>query len=162
MAEKQQWSIVFESSDGAAPGISLLDARRGLRLIDSAMIPRLPIDWDEACLRPYVSDLSLFCALSLKSFLLVPAMCSGLHTIHLFFMTLFSSLNLNLSTSRRWPSLRDMLRSSMNACSGYATSHIFSFLHSRLTHLPHEYSGHQSRLWLPSHALSRTQDLQAR
>ncbi|EIM90710.1 uncharacterized protein STEHIDRAFT_152414 [Stereum hirsutum FP-91666 SS1] len=52
-AERQQWSIVFECSDDAAPGISLIDARRGFGIKRDGMIPGVPVDWEEAVLRPY-------------------------------------------------------------------------------------------------------------
>lgn len=63
---------MFECSDDAAPGISLIDARRGFGIKRDGMIPGVPVDWEEAVLRPYVRVFLLFYTLPLNSSLVIP------------------------------------------------------------------------------------------
>lgn len=90
--------------------------------MNGAMIPRVPVDWDEACLRPYVSIRFLLCTPLLSPSLFILVICSGLPTIRLFSVTFLSFLKMMFSCPRPWLSLRSVLRSSLNSCSGYVIS----------------------------------------
>lgn len=157
----RKYSIVFECSDDAAPGVSLLEARQGIRVANAGMVPRVPVDWSEACLRPYVSVLFLLYTSSFKRSVLARVICSGLRTFHSFSVMRISFLIPIGSCLRRWLGSRRVWRLSTSSCSGSVHLSYSASCSSSLTHTPYEHLGHQSRLRLPPHSLPRAQNLQA-